>query len=65
MTATRSTMRAGAALAAAVAALDWAGIAGELDAHGCAPTGALLAPEECAALAATLRARTRCFAAAS
>ena len=34
-----------------VAALDWAGISSELDAHGCATIGSLLAPEECAALA--------------
>jgi hypothetical protein len=34
-----------------VAALDWAGIAAALDAHGCATTGALLTPPECAALA--------------
>jgi hypothetical protein len=34
-----------------VAALDWTRIAGELDAHGCATTGALLDREACAALA--------------
>ena len=33
-----------------VTGLDWARIAGELDAHGCATTGALLSAEECAAL---------------
>jgi uncharacterized protein len=33
-----------------VAALDWTGIAAGLDAHGCATTGALLTPPECAAL---------------
>jgi uncharacterized protein len=33
-----------------VAALDWARIGSELDAHGCATTGALLAPDECAAI---------------
>jgi hypothetical protein len=38
-------------IAARVAVLDWAGIAAELDAHGCATTGALLTPAECAALA--------------
>jgi uncharacterized protein len=38
-------------IAARVAVLDWAGIAAELDAHGCAITGALLTPAECAALA--------------
>ena len=32
--------------------MDWAGIAADLDAHGCAVTGPLLAPAECAALAA-------------
>ncbi len=39
-------------LAARVAACDWAAIGAELDAHGCAVTGPLLAPDECAALAA-------------
>jgi hypothetical protein len=46
--------RAGAArldIAERVAALDWAGIAMELDAHSCAMTGALLTPAECATLA--------------
>jgi hypothetical protein len=38
-------------IAARVAALDWTGIAAELDAHGCATTGALLTPAACAALA--------------
>ena len=33
-----------------VVALDWTRIAGELDKHGCATTGALLSAEECAAL---------------
>jgi hypothetical protein len=37
-------------IAARVAALDWAGLAAALDAHGCATTGPLLTPEECAAL---------------
>ena len=41
-----------ATLEAQVADLDWAGIAADLDAHGCAVTGPLLAPAECAALAA-------------
>jgi hypothetical protein len=41
-----------AALPARVAALDWAGIAAALDAHGCATTGPLLTAAECAALAA-------------
>ena len=35
-----------------VTALDWAAIATQLDAHGCAMTGTLLGPQECAALAA-------------
>ena len=38
-------------ITARVAVLDWAGIAAELDAHGCATTGALLTPAECASLA--------------
>ena len=37
---------------ARVADLGWAGIAADLDAHGCAVTGPLLAPAECAALVA-------------
>jgi len=37
-------------IAARVAALDWTRIGGELDAHGCATTGALLGADECAAL---------------
>ena len=37
-------------IAGRVAVLDWARIAAELDAHGCATTGALLSPDECAAL---------------
>ncbi|WP_211844037.1 2OG-Fe(II) oxygenase [Neoroseomonas oryzicola] len=35
-----------------IAALDWARIAADLDAFGCATTGPLLTPEDCAALAA-------------
>jgi hypothetical protein len=42
-----------AAIAARVAALDWTRIAADLDAHGCAVTGALLTPAECRALAAS------------
>jgi uncharacterized protein len=38
-------------LPARVTALDWERIATDLDAHGCATTGPLLAAEECAALA--------------
>src|SRR5258708_6087190 len=33
-----------------VGALDWTGIAAGLDEHGCATTGALLTPPQCAAL---------------
>jgi uncharacterized protein len=40
-------------MAERVAALDWTGIATKLDAHGCAATGALLTPAECASLAGT------------
>jgi hypothetical protein len=47
----RASALASPALAARIAALDWARIAAELDAHGCATTGALLPPEQCAALA--------------
>jgi uncharacterized protein len=36
-----------------VAVLDWAAIAASLDAHGCATTGPLLSPAECASLADT------------
>jgi len=38
---------------AAGAAPDWRRVAGELDAHGCAVIGKLLADDECAALAAS------------
>ncbi len=41
-----------APLPARIAALDWARIAAELDTHGCATTGPLLAADDCAALAA-------------
>jgi len=36
-----------------IAELDWAGIAESLGAYGCATTGTLLSPDECAALAAS------------
>jgi len=39
-------------LPARIASLDWARIAADLDAHGCAVTGPLLAADACAALAA-------------
>ena len=37
-------------ISARVAALDWAGLAAALDAHGCATTGPLLTPGECDSL---------------
>jgi hypothetical protein len=55
MSARRPRQGAGTAspdIAGRVAALDWAGIAAALDAHGCATTGTLLTPQECAALVA-------------
>ena len=42
-----------------VGALDWAGIAQALDRHGCATTGPLLTPAECAALVASYDADAR------
>jgi hypothetical protein len=42
----------GGDVAARATALDWERIAADLDAHGCALTGPLLTPEECASLAA-------------
>jgi uncharacterized protein len=39
-------------IAARIAGLDWSEIATQLDAHGCATTGALLRADECAALSA-------------
>ena len=56
MTAPSLARRAGsspAPIAERVATLDWAAISARLDASGCATTGALLAPAECAALAQT------------
>jgi len=41
------------AIAERIGALDWAAIAADLDAHGCATTGTLLTAQECAALADT------------
>lgn len=38
-------------IAERVAALDWAGVSEQLDAFGCATTGALLTADECAAIA--------------
>ena len=34
-----------------IASLDWTGVADTLDAHGCAVTGPVLAPDDCASLA--------------
>ena len=57
MTAQSPVRRADAVLLAPVAervaALDWAAIAARLDDFGCATTGVVLTPEECAALART------------
>src|SRR5262249_42119551 len=39
--------------AATAGAPDWTGIAAQLDSHGCATTGALLTPQQCAALVAS------------
>jgi hypothetical protein len=47
----RAPSSAADALAARVAALDWERVAAQLDAHGCATTGAMLSAEQCAALA--------------
>jgi uncharacterized protein len=49
----RAPASAACALAADVAALDWADIAAQVDAHGCATTGPLLPPAHCDGLAAT------------
>jgi uncharacterized protein len=50
-TARRERVSTLAPLAARTAALDWAQIAAEIDAHGCAGTGVLLEGDECVALA--------------
>jgi hypothetical protein len=47
----RSAESAPAAVAARVAALDWPGIAAELDAHGCAVAPSLLTPAQCGSVA--------------
>jgi hypothetical protein len=47
---TASALATAPTLAARVAALDWTRLASELDERGCATTGALLTPAECAAL---------------
>ena len=51
-TARRARADATDSLAERVARLDWAELAAELDAHGCATTGKLLTPEETGVLAA-------------
>jgi uncharacterized protein len=43
-------------IAERIAALDWAGMAQSLDAHGCSTTGPLLSAADCAALAARYEA---------
>ena len=48
-----TSLSATSALAARIAALDWSGMAAELDARGCVTTGPLLSAEQCAALAGT------------
>jgi hypothetical protein len=59
MTATMAVQRqrapaaAAGALATKIAALDWARLAADLDAHGCATTGPLLTSQQCVALAET------------
>jgi uncharacterized protein len=57
--ATRAPGGSVAALAQRVAALDWPGIAADLDAHGAAIVPSLLRPAECAALAATYAVEER------
>ncbi len=42
-----------------VEGLDWKALTEEMNAHGCAPTGPLLSPHECAALAELYNDRTR------
>jgi len=42
-----------------VEGLDWTALTEEMNAHGCAPTGPLLSPHECAALAELYNDRTR------
>jgi uncharacterized protein len=49
----RSVPRPSDALASGIKALDWPRIGDELSARGCATTGALLSPQQCAALVET------------
>jgi hypothetical protein len=44
-------LRRGTAAVSGGAAIDWTGVASELDAHGCATVGPLLSPRECRAIA--------------
>jgi hypothetical protein len=46
-------------VAARIAALDWPGIAAELDAHGCAVASSLLPPQECGSVASLYDADDR------
>jgi uncharacterized protein len=55
----RAAGSAPAAASARVAALDWPGIAAELDAHGCALAPSLLTPDECEAVASLYGAEHR------
>jgi len=52
-TAERERAPASAAPSLAIEAIDWARIAADLDAHGCATTGRLLSAQQCIELAAT------------
>jgi hypothetical protein len=49
----RSAPRPSDALASGISALDWQRIGDELSTHGCATTGVLLSPQQCAALVET------------
>ncbi|MGW2225239.1 2OG-Fe(II) oxygenase [Streptomyces formicae] len=49
---TTTARRAPATIETAVGAADWTALATELDAHGCALTPQLIAPEQCRAIAA-------------
>jgi hypothetical protein len=56
----RSETSRNGTIADRIAALDWTAIASALDAYGCGTTGALLTPQECAALAQSYAA-DECF----
>jgi hypothetical protein len=49
----RAPMPTARSLAIPIGAIDWARIAADLDAHGCATTGRLLSAQQCTELAAT------------